>query len=363
MPQVIVATQNYRRFRGCASLGRLVPTDTPETMRRGAKPITFARHLLAAVALLALLVDTAWTQGPAWPARPVRVIATSPPGGSVDLLARVLADEFTRSFGQPFVVENRPGANGNIGVDAVVKAPPDGHMLFVTIPGVFSINMHLHAKMPFDPVTEIAPIAMLGYSPLLLMLHPSVPANNVAELLAWLRKQAGKASYASQGVGTTGHLAMELLKSMTGVDVVHVPYKGAAAATTDLLAGNVLLSFINTTAAIPMVQKGQLRAIAVAEKHRLPVAPDLPTMHEAGVPGFEVTPWFGLGTRTGVPRPIIDRLSNEAARVLKLPDVEARLAKVGVDARPMQADAFTAYIRTETERWGLLIRRSGAKAE
>ncbi len=317
-----------------------------------------------AVLIHAPLAMAQSTAAPAqWPARPVRVIATSPPGGSVDLLARVLAEEFTKSFGQPFVVENRPGANGNIGVDAVVKAPPDGHMLFVTIPGVFSINMHLHAKMPFDPATEIAPIAMLGYSPLLLMLHPSVPAKTVPELLAWLRAQAGKASYASQGVGTTGHLAMELLKSMTGVDVVHVPYKGAAAATTDLLAGNVVLSFINTTAAVPMVQKGQLRAIAVAEKHRIAVVPDLPTMDEAGVKGFEVTPWFGLGTRSGVPRAIVERLSGEAARALKQPDTEARLAKLGIDVRPMQPDAFAAYIRAETERWGVIIRRSGAKAE
>lgn len=321
--------------------------------------------LFAALSAITLLLSSsvALAQSAQWPTRPVRVIATSPPGGSVDLLARVLADEFGKTFGQPFVVENRPGANGNIGVEAVVKAPPDGHMLFVTIPGVFSINMHLHAKMPFDPATEIAPIAMLAYSPLLLMLHPSVPARDVAELLAWLRAHPGKASYASQGVGTTGHLAMELLKSMSGVDVVHVPYKGAAAATTDLLAGNVVLSFINTTAAVPMVQKGQLRPIAVAEKHRIAVVPELPTMHEAGVPGFEVTPWFGLGTRTGVPRTIIDRLSTEAARTLKLADVEARLTKLGVDPRPMQADAFAAYIRTETERWGAIIRRAGAKAE
>lgn len=318
--------------------------------------------VLSATALL-LTSFAALAQSAQWPTRPVRVIATSPPGGSVDLLARVLADEYSKTFGQPFVVENRPGANGNIGVEAVVKAPADGHMLFVTIPGVFSINMHLHAKMPFDPATEIAPIAMLGYSPLLLMLHPSVPAGNVAELLTWLRANPGRASYASQGVGTTGHLAMELLKSMANVDVVHVPYKGAAAATTDLLAGNVVLSFINTTAAVPMVQKGQLRAIAVAEKQRIAVVPDLPTMHEAGVAGFEVTPWFGLGTRAGVSRAIIDRLSAEAARALKQPDTEARLTKLGIDARPMQPDAFAAYIRTETERWGAIIRRSGAKAE
>ena len=256
----------------------LIVKEMPPMFR---KPAASLPRLVVTL-LLALASQCAGAQQ-AWPVRPVRVIATSPPGGSVDLLARILADEFTRSFGKPFVVENRPGANGNIGVDAVVKAPPDGYMLFVTIPGVFSINTHLHEKMPFDPKTELAPVAMLGYSPLLLVIHPSVPARTWGELRTWLEARPGKVSYSSAGVGTTGHVGMELLKSMTGIDVVHVPYKGAAAATTDLLSGNVLLTLNNTSASVPHIQRGQMKAIAVAEKYRIPSLPEVPTLNESGV--------------------------------------------------------------------------------
>ena len=316
-------------------------------------------------ALLALLAAplAAIAQQSAWPGRVVRIISTSPPGGTVDLLSRILADDFTKTFGQPFIVENRPGGNGNVGADAVVKAPADGHMLFVTIPGVFSINAHLLASMPFNPRTDIAPVAMLGFSPLVLVVHPSVQAKNLQELLAWLRERPGKASYSSQGVGTTGHLAMELLKSLTGVDAMHVPYKGAAAATTDLLAGNVALTFVNTTAALPYVQKGQLRAIAVGEKRRIAAAPEIPTVAESGVPGFEVTPWFGLGTRAGVPKSVVDRLNAETARALRHPETVTRLANLGIEPRTMTPEAFAEFVRGESEKWGDIIRRSGAKVD
>ena len=298
-----------------------------------------------------------------WPTRAVKIIATSPPGGSVDLLARVLADDFTKVFGQPFVVDNRPGANGNIGVEAVVRAPADGHMLFVTIPGVFSINMHLHARMPFDAKADITPIAMIGYSPLVLVTHPSVPAKTWPELLNWLKARPGKVSYSSAGVGTTGHLGMELLNSVAGVQVVHIPYKGAAQAITDLLAGNVQVTLNNTSASVPYIQKGQLRAIAIAEKARIPSLPEVPTLHELGLKNFEVTPWFGLGTRSGVPREIVQRLATEANKALNRPEVSNRLAAVGVEPRFLGPDAFTDYIRSETDKWGEIIRRSGAKAE
>ena len=328
---------------------------------------TMSTHTLPRFLALAALVLSSTApvavHAQAWPTRAVRVIATSPPGGSVDLLARLVADDFSRSFGQAFVVDNRPGANGNIGVDAVVKAPPDGNMLFVTIPGVFSINQHLHGAMPFNPRTDLAPIAMLGYSPLVLVTHPSVPARNVQELVAWLKARPGAISYSSAGVGTTGHLGMELFKSMTGVDVLHVPYKGAAAASADLVSGNVAVTLNNTTAVVPFVQRGQLRALAVAEKTRLTALPDVPTIHESGVPGYEVTPWFGLGTRAGVPRDIINRLNAEAARSLRKPETVARLSSLGIETRFMSPEAFTDYVRAESDRWGDIIRRSGAKAE
>jgi tripartite-type tricarboxylate transporter receptor subunit TctC len=303
-------------------------------------------------------------QAHAWPDRAVRVIATSPPGGSVDLLARIVAAEFGAALGQPFVVENRPGANGNIGVDLALKAPADGHQLFVAPPGPFSINARLMPSMPFDPRADIAPVALLGVSPLLLAVHPAVPASDLRELIAWLRSRHGRVDYASQAVGSTGHLAMELFKTLAGVEATHIPYKGSAAqATADLLAGRVQLGFVNTSTALPYVRKGQLRAIAVAEKTRIASAPQIPTLDEAGVPGFEATPWLGLGTRAGTPREIVERLSAIAQRALARPEIVARLARIGIEPRPMSPTQFAAFIAAETGKWGDIIRRSGAKAE
>src|SRR5260221_7471872 len=276
---------------------------------------------------------------PSWPAHPVRIIATSPPGGSVDFLARAIAEDFSRSFGQPLVVENRPGANGNIGVELVVRAPADGHMLFVSPPGPLSINALLMPSMPFDPARDLAPVALLAFAPLLLVVHPSVPAKTLPELLDWLRAQSGKASYASQAVASTGHLAMELLKSRTGVEATHVPYKGSAAqATADLLAGRVAMSFVNTSTTLQYIGAGKLRAIGVAELKRIRAAPDIPTLDESGLPGFEATTWLGLGTRAGVPREIVGRLAERSVRALAEGAVARRMASLGIDARPLMPE-------------------------
>jgi len=316
------------------------------------------------VLLTGLMLMYAAGDAGAWPTRPVRVIATSPPGGSVDLLARIAADEFSTAFGQPFVVENRPGANGNIGVDLVLKAPADGHALFVAPPGPFSINAQLMPSTPFDPRADIAPVALLGVAPLLLVVHPSVPASGLPELIAWLRSRRGKVDYASQAVGSTGHLAMELFKTLAGVEATHIPYKGSAAqATADLLAGRVLMSFVNTSTTLPYIRTGQLRAIAVAERARIASAPAIPTLDEAGLPGFEATPWLGLGARAGTASEIIERLHQAAERALARPDIVERLQRIGIEPRPMSTAQFAAFIRVETEKWGDIIRRSGAKAE
>lgn len=304
------------------------------------------------------------SQPVSWPARAVRIVATSPPGGSVDLLARIAAEEFARTFGQPFVVENRPGANGNIGAELVLKAPPDGHMLFVAPTGPFSINAHLMAKMPFDPAKDIAPVALLGVSPLVLVVHPSVPAANVAELIAWMKARSGAVDYGSQAVASTGHLAMELFKSMAGVEATHIPYKGSAAqATADLLAGRVAVSFVNTSTTVPYIRKAQLRAIAVAERRRLAVLPEVPTVDESGLPGFEATTWIGLGARSGTPPDAVRRLNEAAAHGLARAETAERLARIGVEPRTLSPEAFTAFVRAETGKWGGIIRRSGAKAE
>jgi tripartite-type tricarboxylate transporter receptor subunit TctC len=299
-----------------------------------------------------------------WPAHAVRIVATSPPGGSVDFLARALAEDFGRSFGVPFVVENRPGANGNIGVDAVMKAPADGHAMFVSPPGPFSINVHLMPAMPFDPARDIAPVTMLAVAPLLLVVHPSVPAKTLPELLAWLRAQDGRATYASQAVASTGHLAMELLKSRTGVDAVHVPYKGSAAqATADLLAGRVSMSFVNTSTTLPHIASGRLRAIGVAELARIRAAPDIPTLDESGLPGFEATTWLGLGVRSGTSRHVVELLAGRASSALAQAQVAKQMAALGIEPRPMTPEEFAEFLRADSAKWAEIIRRSGAKAE
>ena len=321
-------------------------------------------HVSARITFAFALLVLAMARAQGWPDRPVRVIATSPPGGAVDLLARLAAEELAREHGQPFIVENRPGANGNIGVDLVLKAPADGHQLFVAPPGPFSINAELMAAMPFNPASDIAPIALLGVSPLLLVVHPSVGATNLAELIAWLRARPGAVHYASQAVGSTGHLAMELFKTRAGVDALHVPYKGSAAqATADLLAGRVAMSFVNTSTTLPYIRSGRLRAIAVAETTRLAAAPDIPTLDEAGLPGFAASPWIGLGARAGTPHEIIERLNESARRGLARPAALARLAAIGVETRPLTSERFAMFIRAENEKWRDIIRRSGAKAD
>jgi tripartite-type tricarboxylate transporter receptor subunit TctC len=205
---------------------------------------------------------------------------------------------------------------------------------------------------------------MLGVSPLLLVVHPSVPAKNLKELLAWMRSQQGKVNYASQAVASTGFLAMELLKLLTGVQATHIPYKGsAAAATADLLAGRVAMSFVNTSTTIPYIRNGQLRAVAVAELKRIAAAPDIPTVAESGIPGFEATSWFGLGARSGTPREIINSLTDATARALARPEVVARLSKIGVEPRPMNPEQFAEFLRAESAKWEDIIRRTGAKAD
>ena len=347
-------------IESCRKLTNAQPT-LNGYIRRVQESLRFAS---VALALFAAFAVPAVVLAQSWPAHAVRIVATSPPGGSVDFLARALAEDFGRSYGVPFVVENRPGANGNIGVESVMKAPADGHAMFVSPPGPFSINVHLMAAMPFNPARDIAPVTMLAVSPLLLVVHPSVPAKNLPELLDWLRAQGGKASYASQAVASTGHLAMELMKSRTGVDAVHVPYKGSAAqATADLLAGRVSMSFVNTSTTLPHIASGRLRAIGVAELKRIRAAPDIPTLAESGLPGFEATTWLGLGMRAGTPQEIIVRLAERSARALADAEAVRRMAPLGIEPRPMTPGEFAAFLRADSEKWADIIRRSGAKPE
>jgi tripartite-type tricarboxylate transporter receptor subunit TctC len=315
---------------------------------------------LIAVTILGLCFGLAAAQS--YPSKPVRIIVTNPPGGTVDILARTVGDHLGKTLGQPFIVENRPGANGNIGAEILTRAPADGYTLIVGPPGPFAINASLYAKLPYNPSTDFAPVSLLAVAPLVLVVNPSVPAKNLQELLQWIREQ-GRVGYASQGIASTGQLAMELLKSMTGVQMDHVPYKGSAPAIADLIAGHVKVAFDNTTSSLPYVRRGALRAIAVAEMHRLAAAPDIPTIDEQGLKGFEATPWFGIAARAGTPREIVERLSAEIAAGLKDPETQKKFLNLGVELRGTTPDAFSSYIRVETEKWSRIVKLSGAKLD
>ena len=318
-------------------------------------------RMLVAFSLALVLAAPAAAQGNAWPARPVRVIATNPPGGSVDRLARTLSEELARATGQPFVVENRSGANGDIGAEQLMAAPADGHALLVSPSGPFVINMHLR-RQSFDPGRDLQPVTLLGVPPLVLVVHPSVPARSLAELLDWARSR-GALNYASQGMASSGHLAMELLRSRAGFDALHVPYKGAAGASADVVAGHVPMMFDNTGSALPQVAAGRLRAIAVAEGARLASAPDIPTVAEQGFPGFEATPWIGLSARAGLPAAVVQRLASEWSRAAARPELRERYSRIGVELRSVSGEALAGFIATDRARWGAIIRSAGVTNE
>ena len=303
------------------------------------------------------------TPGQQWPSRPGRLIVTAAPGGTLDALARVLAEDFSRNLGHPWVVETRAGVSGNLGAELLVKSAADGYTALVCPAGPFAINAQLLPSMPFDPQRDLAPVTLLAVAPQLLVVHPSVPAKNLRELIDWARSR-GKVNFASQGIGSTGQLAMELLRSRLPFEVNHIPYKGSAGAATDLIAGHVSMAFDNATQALANVRAGKLRAIGVAERKRLALAPDLPTIEEQGVPGFEATSWLALTLRAGTAREIVQRMHAEAVRVMKRPEVVERFARTGVETRTSSSpEEFVAYIKAETEKWGGIIRATGARAD
>ena len=321
------------------------------------------RVFALALSSCSLLAAKSWGQSKPWPARPIRLVVAYPPGGTADLLSRAIAEGVSQRLSQAVVVENKPGANGNIAADIVAKAPADGYTLLMTAPGPVAVNASLYATLPFDPQTAFAPVSLAGVAPLLLVVPKSVPVNNLRELLEYVRANPARGTFASQGNASSGHLAMELLKVRTGMQATHVPYKGSAPALNDLLAGHVLMMFDNTASSLPHVRSGALRAIAVAEERPLIAAPDIPTVAESGVPGFVATPWFGIVTTGGCAREIIDKLSVAINDTLKVAAVQARFLEMGVELRPNTPAAFDAYIRLETAKWKDVVRLSGAKLD
>jgi tripartite-type tricarboxylate transporter receptor subunit TctC len=318
---------------------------------------------LAALALTAAAlapIGTAFAQGGAWPTKPVRIIVTFPPGGAPDTLARLLAEKWS-GFGQPITVENKPGAGGNIGADMVAKAPGDGHTLVVGTVGTHAINAALYAKMPYDHVKDFTPISFLASTPNLLVVNKNVPANNVKELIAMAKKD--QLFFGSSGSGTSIHLSGELFNTLAGVKMQHVPYKGRAEAIPDLLGGRIQMIFDNMPSALPLVQKGEIRAIAVTSAKRSPAAPDIPTIAESGLPGFEATSWFALLGSAGIPREVQMRINAETLKALAMPDVKDKLAKLGLEPNPGTPEALTSLIQSETAKWAKVVKESGAKIE
>lgn len=317
--------------------------------------------VLTCVALAAAgPVGLAQAQG--YPGKPIRIVVPFPPGGGTDIVARILTQKLSESFGANFVIDNRAGAGGSIGTEMVAKAPPDGYTLGI-VSGSHAINPGLYSKLPFDAVRDFAPVTMLVSGPGLLVVHPSLPVKTVKELIALAKGKPGQLNYASAGNGTPPHLAGELFKSMAGVDLVHVPYKGNTPAFVDLISGQVSLSFPTIPSALPHVQAGRLRALAVTSRKRSAVMPQLPTIAESGLPGYDTSSWFGMLAPAGTPREIVRKLQQESAKVLQLRDVREKLLSQGLEPVGSTPEEFAATIESEIAKWAKVVKASGARVE
>jgi tripartite-type tricarboxylate transporter receptor subunit TctC len=293
----------------------------------------------------------------------VRFIVPFAPGGTTDILARLIAQRLAEPLRQPVVVENRPGANGAVGSEMVAKAAPDGHTIIMGYMGSLAINPNLYAKLPYDAVRDFAPITLAASTTQAIAAHPSLPAKSVQDLLALARAQPGHVTYASAGIGSPSHLAGALFNMMANTRMVHVPYKGSGAALTDLLGGHVAVSFGGLAAVMPSWKGGKLRVLAIANKSRSAAVPQVPTIAESGLTGFDVPSWFGVLAPAGTPREIIDRLYGEINRILRAPEVKERLAADGAEVAATSPDEFAAYIKSEIEKWGKVIRHGNIRPE
>jgi tripartite-type tricarboxylate transporter receptor subunit TctC len=317
----------------------------------------------AAVILCASVILSGAARAETYPARPVKIVVPFPAGGSNDIIARILAQKLSERTGQQFVVENRGGAGGNLGAEAVAKSSPDGYTLLVTAPPPLTTNAALYKSLPFDPAKDFAPVALLATVPIVLMVNPALPVKSVQELVALAKSKPGTLNFGSSGIGSTNHLAGELLKRMTDIDIVHVPYKGAAPAMNDLIAGHIPMMFDNMPAVLPQVQGGSVRAIAVAGASRATALPDVPTVAEQGVPGFEAFAWFGMVAPAQTPGAVLETLQREVAAILKMPDVQKRFAELGADPGTVTGAAFGKFLAEDSAKWTKIIQAAGASAE
>ena len=299
----------------------------------------------------------------AYPAKAIRYVVPFPAGGPLDIVARAIGQELNKSWGQAVVIDNRPGAGGNIGADLVAKAPADGYTILMGAVSTHAINVTLYNKLPYDPIREFAPVTLITSVPNVLVVHPSVPANNVKELIALAKSRPGQLNFASGSTGSAGHLAGELFNSMAGVRMTHIPYKGAAPAVVDLMAGHVSLMFDNMSSALPNIKATRVRALAVTTLKRSPLLPQLPTISDAGLRGFDIATWFGIFAPAGTPPDIVARLNGEIVRILHTPEMKERLALLGAEPIGNKPDEFAAFVRAEIPKYAKVIQASGARAD
>lgn len=317
---------------------------------------------LAAMALAVVVLAAGPAVAQQWaPTKPVRIIVPVV-GGTNDLVARLVQPKLQEALGQPVIVENKPGSGGNIGADMVAKSPPDGHTLLIGYNGPIAVNVSLFDNLPYDPQKDLAPITLAVTAPQFLVVHPSVKANTVGELVQLAKAQPGKLSYASIAIGSASHLTMEMLKSAAGIDIVHIPYKGSTPAVTDVLGGQVATAFFVPGNVLQYAKTGQIRLLASTGRKRFASTPDVPTMIESGFPEFEAIAWIGFLAPGGTPRPIIDRYHHEITRILNLPEVREKLEAVEFEMVSGTPEQFSSMIRTEIARWGKIIKQTGAKA-
>lgn len=322
---------------------------------------TFSLLIIAAcaTAMPAVVAGAADT----YPVKPIRLIVPFPPGGPADALARMVGDRLAASLGQSVIVDNRPGAAGNIGMELAAKATPDGYTLVLAPAGNLTVNPSLYRNVPYDVARDFAPVTVIAAVPNILVVNPTVPAQNLAELIRYAKANPGRLNFSSPGSGSGAHLAGELLKSSAGIDIVHVPYNGIAPAVTAVVAGDVQLMFAGAPSALPQLSGGKLRALAVASPKRIAAAPTLPTLDESGLPGFDVTSWYSIVAPAGTPQAVIERLQREIALALDRPDVRAKLTGLGAEPIGNSPAEFAAMIKSETAKWSKIVKDANIKPE
>ena len=298
-----------------------------------------------------------------YPSKPIRIVSPFPPGGTSDILARALGERLTKEWGQPVVTENRPGASGNIASEYVAKASPDGHILYINTIGTHSINPAIFPKLAFDPIKDFTPITNLVALPSLLLVHPSVPIRNVKELIAFARKHPGELSYSSAGSGSQPHLTAEMFKTMTKVNILHVPYKGASPQMVGILGGEVALTWATAPSGVPFVKDGKLRPLGVSSSKRMPALPDVPTIAEAGVPGYDALGWNGMVGPPNMPGPVVQKINTTIVRRLSTPDIRDRFVALGAEPIPSTPEEFANLMKAELPRWAKIVKDSGARLE